>query len=511
METIVGLFIFTSILSFVMFWRANNKYKNLIEQYSKSDQNYQDLTKEHSELNLDYRSLDQKHGELNSNHKDLKHQHDKLNSDYRDLSHRHSNLHSDYNRLDDRYTKLDSNYNRLDKKHKTLVDNHWNLSERYYNTELLIKQTITSLNQNLGNFGYQIEQPIYDFGTSEEYKNRLLEIRNEQKSIAKEYKACWIFDSDSDIKPIEYEIRNLMVRAFNSECTAVVSKVTYRNIETSSKKINSIFTSLNKIGENLSCQITSNYLSLKLDELYLVYEYKEKLEEEKELRRQEKEILKDQLRAQKELEKAQAESDKEEKLYQDALEKARKELEKTISQNKSESEEQRKELEDQIASLSGQLKEAQEKKERATSQAQLTRAGYVYIISNIGSFGEDVYKVGLTRRLDPFERVKELGGASVPFRFDIHAMIYSEDAPTLENLIHDHLKDNSVNRVNTRKEFFNVSLNEIKEIIKDADQDIRFLPLSENLEFVEMPEAEEYRKTLSLLAKSNENEVREEV
>ena len=98
--------------------------------------------------------------------------------------------------------------------------------------------------------------------------------------------------------------------------------------------------------------------------------------------------------------------------------------------------------------------------------AQQTRRGHVYIISNIGSFGENVYKIGLTRRLEPLDRVKELGDASVPFPFDVHAMIYSEDAPTLERELHQLFKHHEVNKVNTRKEFFNTSLTEIKEEVE---------------------------------------------
>ena len=129
-------------------------------------------------------------------------------------------------------------------------------------------------------------------------------------------------------------------------------------------------------------------------------------------------------------------------------------------------------------------------RERAMSRAQMTRSGHVYIISNIGSLGEDVYKIGMTRRLDPEDRIRELGGAPVPFRFDVHAMIYSEDAPTLENALHKALERRRVNRINPRKEFFNVSLEEIEEIVHQQDV---------NAEFIRIPPAEEFRKTLAII------------
>ncbi|WP_283699293.1 GIY-YIG nuclease family protein [Clostridium perfringens] len=147
-------------------------------------------------------------------------------------------------------------------------------------------------------------------------------------------------------------------------------------------------------------------------------------------------------------------------------------------------EEEKLKLEIQIKSLEVKLKQAEEKMKKAESMAQKTRAGYVYVISNIGSFGEDVYKIGLTRRLDPMERVKELSDASVPFRFDVHAIIYSEDAPTLEKDLHNHFADKRLNKVNLRKEFFNVKLTDIEDVVnKKMNATIKFTKLAEALEY----------------------------
>ena len=149
----------------------------------------------------------------------------------------------------------------------------------------------------------------------------------------------------------------------------------------------------------------------------------------------------------------------------------------------------------EIQRLNELLSEAQENKERAISRAQMTRSGYVYVISNIGAFGEGVYKIGMTRRLEPTDRVKELGGASVPFPFDVHAMIYSEDAPTLENDLHKQLENRSVNRINTRKEFFKVGLDEIERIVQNHNVDANF---------IKIPSAEQYRQTQSIIAQENQ-------
>lgn len=121
--------------------------------------------------------------------------------------------------------------------------------------------------------------------------------------------------------------------------------------------------------------------------------------------------------------------------------------------------------------------------------AQQTRCGYVYIISNIGSFGEGVFKIGMTRRLDPEDRIRELSNASVPFKYDIHAMIYSEDAPALETLLHNVFDSKKINKVNGRKEFFKVSLTEIEDKVREQGLDVQFITI---------PEARDYRETLRM-------------
>jgi hypothetical protein len=150
-----------------------------------------------------------------------------------------------------------------------------------------------------------------------------------------------------------------------------------------------------------------------------------------------------------------------------------------------------------IEELQRRLTEAQANKERALSRAQMTRSGHVYIISNVGSFGEHVYKIGMTRRLDPMDRVRELGDASVPFQFDVHAIIYAEDAPALEASLHRLFAKRRVNRVNERKEFFKATIDEIAQAVVEHHGQI---------EIVKDAEAAEYRKTLAALAELNGNQ-----
>ncbi|QLK09554.1 UPF0325 protein YaeH (plasmid) [Priestia megaterium] len=217
--------------------------------------------------------------------------------------------------------------------------------------------------------------------------------------------------------------------------------------------------------------------------MYLKYEFEQKKQEEKEEKQAIKERMREEAKALKELEKAKEKVEKEEKHFVQAIEKMNEQL-STSNDNEKEK------LLDKLRELERQLEETKKNKEDVLYRVQNTRAGYVYIISNIGSFGEDVYKIGMTRRLEPMDRVKELGDASVPFTFDVHAMIFSEDAPTLENAIHKALTHKKVNKVNDRKEFFRVSLQEIEDLVKSNH--------NKTVEFTKLAQAEDYRKSLTL-------------
>jgi Rad3-related DNA helicase len=277
--------------------------------------------------------------------------------------------------------------------------------------------------------------------------------------------------------------RKLILYAFNGECDSIISKVKWNNATKMEERIEKAFKDINKLGEVFSIYITDYFKNLKIEELSLTHEYEEKKYQEKEEQKRIREQMREEDRAQKELEKEQREAEDEEKRFQKALDKARKEL-GSVSQNELE------ELNKQISSLEQRLKDAHERKERALSMAQMTKVGHIYVISNIGSFGVGVVKIGMTRRLDPLDRVKELGDASVPFQFDIHAIIHSENAPELERQLHKKFQDQRLNRINSRKEFFRVGLEEIEEFVKGH--------LNAQIEFTLLAEAREYRETIYL-------------
>jgi hypothetical protein len=191
-----------------------------------------------------------------------------------------------------------------------------------------------------------------------------------------------------------------------------------------------------------------------------------------------KEQIREEEKARREIERALREAAKEEELLQKAMEKVKSQLAEA-------NEEQRAKYEAQIAELELKWKEAEERNQRALSMAQQTKSGHVYVISNIGSFGENVYKIGMTRRLEPLDRVRELSDASVPFAFDVHAMIWSNDAPGLEDQLHKKFALSQINKVNYRKEFFRVSLKEIRQEIEKDVSEIQWTMTSEAREYHE--------------------------
>ena len=324
--------------------------------------------------------------------------------------------------------------------------------------------------------------PRYDFVTSEEYKEELDRIRDAQKKLIKNDKAIigattWTVNgSKSKGNKMIADMKKLFLRAFNSDCEDVISKVKYNNFDMSLKKIRQSANSIEKLGKSMSLQITQKYIDWKEEELTLAFEYQQKKQEEKEAQKAARAEMREAARLQKEIEAQRKKIEKEQTHYQTAYEKLLKQLEE--DPDNSDLLAKKSELENQLNDIDRAIKDIDY---REANQ----RAGYVYIISNIGAFGENVYKIGMTRRLDPQDRVDELGDASVPFNFDVHAMIFSDDAPALETALHKAFEDRKLNMVNTRREFFNVTLDEIKEVVKEN--------FDKTVEFVDVPDAEQFR------------------
>lgn len=370
------------------------------------------------------------------------------------------------------------------KSKKTLEELSQEIKER--------KERIKFLNDDLENlekkdfilYSGSYEGDEYDFEESIMYQEELKNIKEKQKILITLDEAIEK-DFNYNSKQAK-DLTKLVIRGFNGECASIYATVKYSNLESCEAKIIKSFTAINRLATSSNFKISNEFLELKLKELFLIQGYKDMKQKEQEEQKLIREEMLQEERARREYEKAIKDAEAEEKRQEKALEQARKEYEK-IMMNKNE--EERIQYAEKIAELEKQLQEAHNLKERAVSQAQLTRAGHVYVISNIGSFGEDVYKIGMTRRLEPMDRVKELGDASVPFPFDVHALIYSEDAPALERTLHKKFNDERLNLVNQRREFFNVKLEKIEEVVKEHHGEFKLTKIAQ---------AEQYRQTIKL-------------
>jgi hypothetical protein len=401
----------------------------------------------------------------------------------------------------ERYSGIISIENQIESKNKEFFEiqsNATELNDKFINAKSIFKQLekdIKLYQNDLEFIELGIYEPIFDLETSEKYKEKITQIVTRQKQLIKGGNACvcnteWsVGNSRKQGEIMTRRYINLTLRAFNGECDALISKVRWNNIKRFEKRIKKAFIAINKLGKSNNTFITDKYLKLKLDELHLIYELAHKKYQEKEEAKAIRDEQRKEERAQREFEKARKDAEMEEKRFQKALELAKKDL-GLISGEKLDK------LNSQIAQLEQNLKDAHEAKERAISRAQETKSGHVYIISNLGSFGENVYKIGMTRRLEPMDRVKELGDASVPFTFDLHAMIFSENAPELENLLHKEFDDRRINKVNYRKEYFRVSLDEIEQVINEK--------YKKEVDFIKVIEAQQFRETKSIIKQIQE-------
>lgn len=336
---------------------------------------------------------------------------------------------------------------------------------------------------------YGLYEPHYDFENATAYKEKLDEIRKKQKQAIKDKTAAWgnpnmtlNGDARKGQAMINDNIKQI-IRTFNTECDGIIRKVRHSNMEASEKRIRKSYETLNRLNERLGVRIQPKYLNLKLEELHLAYEYEVKKQEEKEMLAEAREREREEKKLQQKLEREKNKFNKENNRINNEIEEATKKLQAAADEEKAK-------LEAEIAKLKATLEKNNEEIEKIDEWKETPGAGYVYIISNIGSFGEDVFKIGVTRRDDPEERIRELSNASVPFKYDSHVFIFSKDAYTLESNLHERFDKKRVNKVNRRKEFFNISIDDVKKIVEENKGDVH--------SFVEEAEAEEYYDSIRL-------------
>lgn len=334
---------------------------------------------------------------------------------------------------------------------------------------------------------------VFPFSTTEQFKSQLDNNVMKQKLMVENKFAIkigteWTVNgSKVEGRKMTQQNAKAMLRLYNTECDNSISSLRYSNYSTIVDRIQKSYIAINKLNKKNDLTIDENYHELKLEELQLIYELKLFEEKEKEKLR----ILKAEERERKQVEKEIKEKLFSLEAHEKTIKKQMNQLNKEFTQSKGE----KISLLNKIKKLEDSLALVIKKREEINRRQLVGKSGYVYIISNLGTLGENIYKIGMTRRLEPLNRIKELSGAAVPFEYDIHSMILTDDAPKLENHLHSTFTSRRVNLINNRKEFFNVSLDEIKKEV--------FSVIGKDVVFIDSAEAQQYYQTLAL--RSNEH------
>lgn len=387
------------------------------------------------------------------------------------------------NGLDEKYKKIKI------KKEKELKTKLHDINYELVTTEQRyreVKKDLVRAEDDLEMQEYGLYEPRYNFIHATDYKERLDAVRKQQKQMIKDKTAAvgntqWTIDgSKAKGKALTNANIKQILRSFDNETTDSISKVKHSNIDNIENRINKSFTSLNNLYKRVDVQLTKGYLNLKLDELHLAYEWEVKKQEEKKALREAREKEREEKKLQKELEKERKKFERENKTINSEIEEV-----KAMAQAAAD---EKAKLEAEIAKLQEALDKNNKEVSKINEWKEKPGAGYVYIISNIGSFGENVFKIGVTRRDNPEERIRELSNASVPFKFDTHVFIFSKNAYELESELHERFNDKRVNKVNMRKEFFRISIDDVKQIVEENKGQVH--------SFIEHPDAEEYYDTL---------------
>lgn len=329
---------------------------------------------------------------------------------------------------------------------------------------------------------YRYAHPLQD---AAEYQDALKAIERDLVEFAKSGRAAsgakrWAINgSDKEGAKMVANITKLMLRAYNSEAEAILRSIKPYKLEAAKERLTKMRTSISSLGRFMQIQISDEFHALRIKELELTADFLMKLDEQREKEREERARLKEEEAARKEFEREQAKLEKERNHFLQAV---------AAVEAKGDSA--------AAAELRAKLEAVDHAIEGVVKRAANTRAGYVYVISNPGSFGEGVIKIGLTRRLDPMDRVRELGDASVPFRFDVHAIIFSEDAVGLETALHLRFAEARVNLVNNHREFFRVSPTEVRDALMASGTHL--LEFHETAEAVEWRQSESARRTNGL-------------
>ncbi|MGV9676888.1 DUF4041 domain-containing protein [Nocardia sp. NPDC003482] len=336
----------------------------------------------------------------------------------------------------------------------------------------IVKTQEEEILQEVGIYTYR--HPLSDSITYKEELKRLqdrIKVMARQDGGAVHCANSWnVNGSAAEGRKLVRDFSKLMLRAYNAEADNLVRSMKPYKLASAIDRLEKVATTIARLGNTMSIRIASDYQELRIEELELTADYLEMLAREKEKEREERERLREERKVQQEIERERERLEKERRHYANVL--ARLEANGDLAAV----EQARAKLEDIGKAI-----------EDVDYRAANVRAGYVYVISNIGAFGERMIKIGMTRRLEPMDRIRELGDASVPFRFDVHALFFAEDAVGIEAEMHRRLDDRRVNRVNPRREFFYATPVEAREHLEELAGDL--------LEFTELPEAVEFHQS----------------
>jgi hypothetical protein len=338
-------------------------------------------------------------------------------------------------------------------------------------SRLVIETRETAILQEVGIYEYR--HPLDD---APAYKARLTGIQAKIKDAVKAGSAVkgstsWTVNGSArEGARMVREFSKLMLRAYNNEAESIVRTMKPYTLASSIARLAKARETIGKLGGTMNIRVTDGYHQLRLQELELTSDYLAKVAEQKDRDREERERLREEEIARREIERELERLRKEQMHYANTLATLR------VSGDA-----------DAITMIEAKAAEIEDALDGLTKRAANVRAGHVYVVSNVGAFGADMVKIGLTRRLDPMDRIHELGDASVPFRYDLHALIFSDDAVGLETKLHHELRDRRVNWVNLRREFFRAHPNEVREVLDR----LGVLLMS----YVEEPEALEWRRT----------------
>lgn len=375
---------------------------------------------------------------------------------------------------------------------KSILENNNELNNIKSEKNKILKE-LSLYNEAFNYFEYGIYEPIFKHDDNEKYKNEIKKSIDEQKSLLKDNKAIinksvkYPSETKAEHNKRITSINKNVLSVFNLEADNIMNSINPTNYNKLIERFTKTYETLNKnnsINDIHSLHISQRYFYAKKNEIISKFKYEEakfKIKQEQDsikaqMREEEREskiIEREREKALKIAQKAQSDEDK----FNEELKKAQEDLKnileadfnKKMNLSHIQSQQMKTDMEQKIAALQLELNQAAVLKTRSLSMAQQTKKGYIYVISNVGSFGENIYKIGMTRRIEPMDRIKELSNASVPFEFDVHAMIYSEDAPALEKELHNNFVNYRVNLVNLRKEFFRIELSEIENYLNSKN------------------------------------------